>query len=179
MSLIILDRDGVINHDSDDYITSEQQWEAIPGSLQAIAHLSLNGYRIVVVSNQSALALGILSIEDLHRIHQRMLTHLAQYGGVIEAIFFCPHAAGAGCGCRKPATGLLEDISDRLRVSLQHVYFIGDKLTDIQAAQAIKAKPVLVRTGKGQAELERGVIADAVPVYDDLAAAAASILEQC
>ncbi len=176
MKLIILDRDGVINHDSDDYIKSEEEWEAIPGSLDAIARLNRGGYRIVVATNQSGLARGKLDIITLNAIHRKMHTHLSQYGGVIEAIFFCPHGPDENCSCRKPQPGLLHEISRRLRVPLYKTTFIGDSLSDIEAAQTVKARPILVKTGYGQNAVDSGKLPDGVTVYDDLAGAADALL---
>lgn len=176
MKLIILDRDGVINEDSDDYIRKEQEWQAIPGSLQAIAQLNHHGYRVIVVTNQSGLAQGRLTLKELNHIHRKMHTHLAQYGGVIEAIFFCPHGPGEGCACRKPNPGLFMEVEERLRISLHDVISIGDKSSDIEAALAVGAKPVLVRTGKGQGQVDAGLIPADIPVYDDLAQATSALL---
>ncbi len=168
MTLIILDRDGVINEDSDDYIKSPEEWVAIPGSLEAIARLSQNGYQIVVVTNQSGIGRKLFTIETLNAIHIKMNTHLAQYGGVIDAIFICPHLPRDNCGCRKPKPGLYNDVSERLRIPLNKVYCIGDKMTDIKAIESAGGKPVLVRTGKGQSEIDQGLVPDGIPVYDDL-----------
>ncbi len=176
MKLIILDMDGVINRDSDDYIKSEQEWQALPGSLQAIARLNQSGYHAVVASNQSGLARGKFTLKELNRIHRKMHTHLAQYGGVVEAVFFCPHGPDAGCDCRKPAPGMFREIERRLHTPLSGVPVIGDRLSDIQAAQAVGASPILVRTGKGQRQLDEGIIPDNIPVHDDLAQAAAVLL---
>ena len=176
MKLIILDMDGVINRDSDDYIKTEQEWEAIPGSLQAIARLNHSGFHVVTATNQSGLARGKLTLRELNRIHKKMHTHLAQYGGVIEAVFFCPHDPDEGCACRKPKPGLFREIERRLHTSLDGVPVIGDRLSDIQAAQAVGARPILVRTGKGQGQLDEGLIPDNIPVYDDLAQATSALL---
>ena len=176
MNLIILDRDGVINHDSDEFIKSEEEWEAIPGSLDAIARLNRAGYRIVVATNQSGLARGIFSYADLHAIHRKMHTHLNQFGGSIEAIFFCPHAEEENCSCRKPKPGMLHEISRRLRKPLYKAIFIGDKLSDLQAALSVKAKPILVKTGKGKETLAAGELPEEVSVYDDLASATDALL---
>lgn len=170
MELIILDRDGVINEDSDDYIKSPSEWEPIPGSLEAIAKLNQNDYRVVVISNQSGLSRKLFTIETLNAIHTKMHTHLAQFGGVIDAIFFCPHLPKDACNCRKPKPALYNDVAERLRISLSKVFAVGDKLTDIQAAQSAGAKPVLVRTGKGQSQIDEGLIQEGIPIYDDLAA---------
>ena len=169
MSLIILDRDGVINYDSTDFIKSEDEWIPIPGSLEAISQLSQNGYRIIIVSNQSGISRRKLTIDDLNSIHQKMIMHLAQYGGSIEAIVFCPHGPRQGCDCRKPKPGMLFDIAKRLRISLKEVYFVGDSQRDIDAAQAAGAKPVLVRTGNGAVLDDSGCVPVDVPVYNDLA----------
>ncbi len=176
MKLIILDMDGVINRHSDDYIKSEQEWQALPGSLQAIARLNQSGYHAVIASNQSGLARGKFTLQELNRIHRKMHTHLAQYGGVVEAVFFCPHGPDAGCDCRKPAPGMFREIERRLHTPLSGVPVIGDRLSDIQAAQAVGASPILVRTGKGQRQLDEGIIPDNIPVHDDLAQAAAALL---
>ena len=177
MKLIILDRDGVINEDSNDFIKSEDEWQAIPGSLDAIARLNREGFRIVVASNQSGLARGKFDYTDLNAIHRKMHTHLAQYGGVVEAVFFCPHAPEDDCGCRKPKPGLLHEISRRLRTPLYKSILIGDKLSDMQAAMSVKARAMLVKTGKGQASIESGELPEQVSVYEDLAEAADALLE--
>lgn len=177
MKLLILDRDGVINQDSDDYIKSADEWQAIPGSLEAIARLNRGGFRIVVATNQSGLAGGKLDILQLNAIHGRMHTQLAQYGGVIEAIFFCPHGPDEGCSCRKPQPGLLHEISRRLRVPLYRTTFIGDSLRDIEAALTVKAGAILVKTGAGQSLIDSGKLPETVPVYKDLAAVADALLK--
>lgn len=170
MALIILDRDGVINKDSDDYIKSPSEWEPIPGSLAAISKLNQNGYRVVVVTNQSGIGRKLFTIEDLNAIHLKMNTYLSQYGGVIDAIFFCPHIPRDNCNCRKPKPGLYNDVSERLRMSLSKVFCIGDKMTDIRAIQSAGGKPVLVRTGKGQSEIDQELVPAGIPIYDNLAA---------
>ncbi|MFQ5660680.1 MAG: D-glycero-beta-D-manno-heptose 1,7-bisphosphate 7-phosphatase [Gammaproteobacteria bacterium] len=168
MKLIILDRDGVINHDSDDYIKSVDEWLPVPGSLEAIARLYQDGYRILVASNQAGLALGKFNIEALNTIHQNMLSRLSQYGGTIEAIFFCPHAPDGGCECRKPKPGLFNEIARRVRISLEGITSVGDKLSDIEAAKASGASPVLVKTGRGEALVNAGKVPGDVPVFNDL-----------
>ena len=178
MKLIILDRDGVINQDSDDYIKTEQEWQAIPGSLRAIARLNHHGYRVVAATNQSGLARGKLTLKDMNKIHKKMHTLLAQYGGAVEAVFFCPHGQDDGCACRKPNPGLFREIGKRLRTSLNGVVTIGDRLSDVQAALAVGARPMLVRTGKGQQQIDEGIIPDNIPVYDDLAQATSALLAE-
>ncbi|WJW75513.1 D-glycero-beta-D-manno-heptose 1,7-bisphosphate 7-phosphatase [Thiohalobacter sp. IOR34] len=177
MRLIILDRDGVINQDSEAYIKSPEEWHPIPRSLEAIAELNRADYRVVVATNQSGIGRGLYDLDTLARIHARMHQALAEVGGKVEAIFFCPHAPDEGCDCRKPRPGLLLDIASRLQVSLHGVPVIGDALRDLQAAQAVGASPILVRTGKGR-DTEALAEAAGVPVYDDLAAAVSALLQQ-
>jgi len=168
--LIVLDRDGVINRDSDSYITRVHDWIAIPGSLEAIARLCHAGLRVVVATNQSGLGRGYLTMDDLNDMHRKMRDQLQGLGAQIEGIFFCPHAPAAGCRCRKPRPGLLEEIMFRLQVQVRGVPVVGDSFRDIQAAKAVDATPVLVLTGKGQRTLERH--ADElsyVDIYPDLA----------
>lgn len=176
MEMIILDRDGVINEDSDEFIKSPEELIPIPGSLKAITRLNQAGYRVIVATNQSAIARKLLDPEMLNRIHEKLHSLLADSGGSIDSIFFCPHGPNDKCDCRKPKPGLLEDISRRLHVNLEGVIAIGDSLRDIQAAQAVKAFPVLVRTGKGMRTIENGEGLEGVPVYDDLASVVDDIL---
>jgi D-glycero-D-manno-heptose 1,7-bisphosphate phosphatase len=178
VKLILLDRDGVINFDSEDHIRSEEEWRAIPGSLQAIGRLCRAGWRVVIVSNQSGLALGKFTVEHLNAVHQKMIAHLSQYGGVIDAIFFCPHGPDDGCDCRKPKPGLFLDVARRLRVSLDGVHYIGDKMNDVKAARAAGATPVLVKTGYGAKTIAAGGVPDDVPIYDDLGAFVDALLEE-
>lgn len=177
MKLIILDRDGVINHDSDDYIKSAEEWNAIPGSLEAIGDLSKSDYHIVIVSNQSGIGRRLFTIEDLNNIHKKMITALKRYGGKIEAIFFCPHTPDDNCDCRKPRTGLFNEISQHLKIPLTDVPYICDKLSDIEAAEEVGATPILVRTGYGQLTIDSGEVPDHVAIYDDLASVATHILD--
>ncbi len=176
MSLIILDRDGVINHDSDEFIKTPAEWEPIDGSLEAIARLNYAGYRVVVITNQSGIARGLLDVEPLNRIHSKMRRMLAQMGGRIEAIMYCPHGPEDGCSCRKPHNGSFADLAHRLRVNLDNVPAIGDSMRDIQAAKASGARPILVKTGKGERTLAEG-LPDEVEVFDDLAAVVDALLE--
>jgi D-glycero-D-manno-heptose 1,7-bisphosphate phosphatase len=177
MQLIILDRDGVINKDSDEFIKSPDEWEALPGSLEAIARLTQAGYRIIVASNQSGIARKLFDVHTLNKINQKMHQQVIEHGGLIEAIFFCPHGPNDNCECRKPRPGLFKRIATRLNVDLNGVIAIGDSLRDIEAAQAVGASPVLVRTGKGTKTLyEHGEQLEDVPVYCDLAQAVEGIL---
>ncbi len=175
MSLIILDRDGVINHDSDEYIKSPEEWTPIPGSLEAIARLHQAGYKVVVITNQSGIARGLFNMDTLHRIHLKMLEAVRRKGGEIDAIFFCPHAPTDGCRCRKPLPGLFEDVADRLKTNLTGVYVVGDSISDVLAARAVTASAVLVRTGKTAADVTQPEL-QGVPAFADLAAFTDSLL---
>ena len=170
MKLIILDRDGVINQDAKDYIKSPSEWNAIPGSLPAIARLCQNGYRIIVITNQAGLAKKKLDIVALNEIHRKLLDHLSQYGGTIDAFLFCPHEPKDNCNCRKPKTGLLDEISRRLHISLTNIPMVGDKLIDIEAAIAVGARPILVKTGYGEETQASGKLPAGVKVYENLSA---------
>lgn len=177
MSLIILDRDGVINHDSDEFIKSPAEWEPIEGSLEAIAKLNHAGYRVVVITNQSGIARGLFDIDTLSRIHSKMRRMLAQQGGKLEAILYCPHGPEDGCDCRKPLDGAFNALAHRLRINLSNVPAVGDSLRDILAAQSVGARPILVKTGKGEKTLADPALPEDIPVYDDLAAAVDALLE--
>jgi len=170
MGLVILDRDGVINHESDDFIKSPDEWQPIAGSLEAIARLNRAGTRVLVATNQSGLARGLFDIETLNRIHEKMHLALAQLGGAIEAVFFCPCLPDDACECYKPQPGMFNAIAERLRIPLDGVPVVGDARRDLEAARAAGARPVLVRTGKGERTLADPVGLKNVPVYDDLAA---------
>jgi len=173
--LIILDRDGVINHDSPDYIKSPEEWQALPGSLDAIAQLSHADYRVVIITNQSGIAQGMYTINTLNRIHQKMMDELQPLGGEINAIFFCPHGPDDNCACRKPKPGLFLELADRLKCNLKEVISVGDSMRDLLAARTAGAKPVLVETGNGaetiqalqNGDVERGL--KNIPVFKDLA----------
>ena len=175
MKLVILDRDGTINQDSDQYIKSPAEWKPIPGSLEAIARLTQGGWRIAVATNQSGLSRGLFDMATLNAIHAEMHRAVNQAGGRIEAIFFCPHAADSNCECRKPKPGLLLEISKRLDVELAGVPMIGDALRDLEAAVAAGAKPWLVLTGKGRKTRDAGGLPPGTEVAADLAAIAARL----
>ena len=178
MKLIILDRDGVINYDSDAYIKGPEEWVPIEGSLEAIARLNHSGYTVVVASNQSGLSRGFFDINALNAMHKKMDDLLVKVGGQVDAVFFCPHGPDDKCKCRKPKPGLLLDIGKRFNVPLKDVFFIGDTISDINAAAKAKAKAILVRTGKGlitEKKLNKKDKA-AVQVFDDLSAAVNEIL---
>lgn len=172
MKLLVLDRDGVINEDSDDFIKKPEEWLPIKGSLEAIARLTHNGYYIVVITNQSGIGRGLFSADMLSQIHVRMLDYVHQHGGKIHSILFCPHKPEDKCNCRKPDTGLYDELAARLNVSFDEVFSVGDSIRDLVAAQDAGAKPVLVKTGKGRKSLEAMKSDDTlndVPVYDSLA----------
>jgi len=171
MQLIILDRDGVINEDSDAFIKSVDEWHALPGSLEAIARLTQAHYQIIVVTNQSGIARGLFDLEALQQIHTRMQRELASLGGRIDAIYFCPHGPDDDCHCRKPKAGMLRDLAKRLNINLEGVPAVGDSLRDLQAAQSVFARPILVRTGKGlktERELRGRDGLDDCEIFDDL-----------
>lgn len=176
MKLVILDRDGVINEDSEEFIKTPDEWIPLPGSLEAIAQLTNAGWRVIVATNQSGIARKLFDIDTLNAIHDKMYNMVNEYGGVIEAVFFCPHGPKDHCECRKPKPGMLEEISQRLRVDLEGVPVIGDSLRDLQAARAVSAQPVLVRTGKGTKTLYNSEGIEGVPVYCDLKQAANALL---
>lgn len=167
---IILDRDGVINCDSDEFIKSPDEWIPIPGSLEAVARLHRAGHPVIVATNQSGVSRGLLTLSMLERIHARMTDEVRGAGGDLAGVFFCPHCDEDGCACRKPAPGLFYDIASRLGVDLATSYAVGDSERDIVAARRAGARPILVRTGKGLRTLQiSGELPD-VPVYENLAA---------
>jgi D-glycero-D-manno-heptose 1,7-bisphosphate phosphatase len=176
MQLVILDRDGVINEVPDDCIRSPGEWRPIRGSLEAIARLNRAGWRVVVAMNQPELATGQYDLDMLARINETMQRSVKASGGVIDAVFFCPHAAADKCNCHKPAPGLLLDITQRLHIKPGAVPVIGDSISDIQAAQAAGALPMLVKTGKGFGTASLPELDPAVPVFDDLYSAVESLL---
>ena len=175
MKLVILDRDGVINHDSDQYIKSPDEWRPIPGSLAAIARLNQAGYRVVVATNQSGVGRGLFETDTLLAIHDKMLKALTQVGGRLDAIFFCPHTNADNCDCRKPKPGMLKEIAGRFNADLAGVPAVGDSLRDLQAAVAAGAQPILVLTGKGRKTVDDPALPPDTLVFPDLAAAAAHI----
>jgi D-glycero-D-manno-heptose 1,7-bisphosphate phosphatase len=166
--LIILDRDGVINFDSADYIKSPAEWHPIPGSLEAIAKLHQAGYQIAVATNQSGIGRGYYDLATLAAIHEKMLNAVRQLGGEIHGIFYCPQLPDANCDCRKPKPGLLYQIRDYFQYDLANVWSVGDSKRDLQAATAVKAQPVLVKTGNGAALLQKEKLAPPIKVFDDL-----------
>jgi D-glycero-D-manno-heptose 1,7-bisphosphate phosphatase len=177
MKLVILDRDGVVNHDSDSYIKGPDEWRPIAGSLEAIARLNHAGYHVVLATNQSGVGRGLFEVSTLNAIHDKMHRALGQIGGRIDAIFFCPHAQEADCNCRKPKAGLLEEIARRFNVDLKGVPCVGDALRDLQAFTAVGAAPILVLTGKGAKTREEGGLPEGTQIFPDLAEAVRSIVK--
>lgn len=167
MKLIILDRDGVINYDSPDYIKSPDEWHAIPGSLQAIADLHRAGYTITIATNQSGIARGLYDHETLHAIHEKMQNVVHAAGGHIDSIFYCPHHPEENCECRKPGTGLLDQISACYHMPLKGVPFVGDRISDLTLAKKVFAQPIFVRSAYDVPIL--GPEFSDVPCFDDLA----------
>lgn len=183
MKLLILDRDGVINCESSEYIKAPEEWVPIRGSLEAIARLSQAGYDIVVITNQSAIGRGMITPDMLGQIHVRMIDYIQQHGGKIQSVLFCPHHPDDNCDCRKPKPGLYHELADRLSISFNGVYSVGDSLRDLQAAEAAGASPVLVRTGNGKDTLRTLKEAeypelDGTLVFDNLAKFADHLLQE-
>lgn len=176
MKLVILDRDGVINYDSAEFIKKPEEWKPIPNSLEAIARLNQDGYRVVVATNQSGVSRGLLDMTALNAINDKMLKALAHFGGRIDAVFYCPHAHDSGCNCRKPKPGLFEDIGSRFNIDLATVPCIGDSLRDLQAASTVGAQPILVLTGKGRQTAKQGNLPPNTRTYADLDAAVHSLV---
>ena len=176
MKLAILDRDGVINHDSDQYIKSPAEWRPIAGSIEAIARLNQNGYRIAVATNQSGIGRGLFDMATLNAINDKMMELVFRQGGRIDALFFCPHTAAEDCGCRKPKTGMLEEIAARFHTELKGVPSVGDSLKDLQAAESVGALPILVLTGKGARTQEDGGLPKKTLVFENLAEAARHLI---
>ena len=167
---LFLDRDGVINQDSDAFIKSPAEWIPIPGSMEAIARLNQAGYRVVVASNQSGIAREFFDMSILNAIHQKMHNLAQQVGASIDAIFFCPHAAADSCDCRKPKPGMFTEISQRYKISLKGVPVVGDSLRDLQAGYVSGCVPYLVLTGKGEKTQSTGGLPPGTMVFADLAA---------
>jgi D-glycero-D-manno-heptose 1,7-bisphosphate phosphatase len=176
--LVILDRDGVVNEDSDDYIRSADDWRPIPGSIEAIARLSQAGFKVAIATNQSGIGRGYYDEYALAQMHELMHTVVEAAGGQIDALAYCPHTPDAGCACRKPLPGLLDQIADTLNLPLPGAWLVGDTAKDLETALSRQCRPILVLTGKGQrtlATLDPALRAAAV-VLPDLRAAAEYIL---
>jgi D-glycero-D-manno-heptose 1,7-bisphosphate phosphatase len=182
MKLIILDRDGTINEDRDDYVKSPEEWVPIPGALEAIARLNHAGWRMVIATNQSGIGRGTFDMAALNGMHMKMNKLLAKHGGRIDAIFFCPHAPSDQCLCRKPLPGLFAQIGERFGVHLENVPVVGDTLRDLQAGSAVGCPPHLVRTGKAALldDAQLNELCEQVPgttVHADLTAFADHIIQ--
>ena len=175
--LVVLDRDGVVNEDSSEFIKSVAEWRPIPGSLEAIASLTRAGFRVAVVTNQSGVGRGLFSEQTLEAIHAQMRAAVREAGGQLAGIYYCPHHPDADCDCRKPKTALLRRLEHELGVSLEGVPFVGDRVSDVGAADAVGARAMLVRTGQGVATA-RALAPRDIEVFDDLAAAARAILAE-
>jgi D-glycero-D-manno-heptose 1,7-bisphosphate phosphatase len=174
--LVMIDRDGVINEDSAEFIKSVPEWRPIAGSLEAIAALHRAGWRVAVVTNQSGVARGLYDEATLKEIHTHMCEQVRNAGGEIAGVYYCPHLPDAGCECRKPKPGMFRALERELGISVRGQPYIGDRLSDVQAAVAVGARPILVRTGAGAAT--ESLLRDAaLPVYDDLRAAAQALLD--
>ena len=176
--LVILDRDGVVGRDSEAHIRSSDQWHPIDGSLDAISLLTQGGFTVAVATNQSGIARGLLDLAALEKIHEKMTLAVSAAGGHIDRIVFCPHGPSDGCDCRKPAPGLLLQLADHYGIGLAAVPFIGDSLRDLEAAQAVGARDILVRTGNGRITEAQCEPAEGVEVYDDLLQAARALLTE-
>jgi D-glycero-D-manno-heptose 1,7-bisphosphate phosphatase len=177
VKLIILDRDGVINQDSDTYIKTVDEWKPIPGSIDAIVRLFHSGYKVVIATNQSGIGRGFFGYDALEAMHFKLKNLLLNYNVTLSGIFFCPHTPEDQCGCRKPASGLLEQISEELDIDLTGVHIVGDSLRDLQAGLKYNCSPILVRTGKGsnteiQLKKEQNLILKKTKIFDDLACVA-------
>lgn len=175
MKLVILDRDGVINEDSDAYIKSVQEWVPIPGSIEAIAELSKAGWTVAVATNQSGIARGYYDLTTLDAMHARLRDLVAEQGGEVGLIVYCPHGPNEGCDCRKPKPGMLRTIASHYAVDLNGIWFVGDSKGDLEAAVAVDSQPVLVMTGKGHKTRSNTLPAGTL-IFDDLAAVAAELI---
>ncbi|MBP8204101.1 MAG: D-glycero-beta-D-manno-heptose 1,7-bisphosphate 7-phosphatase [Pseudomonas sp.] len=175
MKLLILDRDGVINYDSDAYIKSLDEWIPLPGAIEAIARLSQAGWTVAVATNQSGVARGYYDLATLEAMHARLRERVAEQGGELGLIVHCIHGPDEGCACRKPKPGMLEQIAAYYAVALKDVWFVGDTSSDLSTALAVDCQPVLVKTGKGERTLAKELPAGTL-VFDDLAAVADQLL---
>jgi D-glycero-D-manno-heptose 1,7-bisphosphate phosphatase len=179
MKLVILDRDGVINKESDAFIKSPQEWVPLPGSLEAIARLTKAGYTVVVASNQSGIGRGLFTAKTLEDIHEHMKVEVTKAGGKIDSIFICPHKPEDNCDCRKPKPGLFHRIMAYYVMPMRGVPAIGDSLRDLEAARAAGARPILVRTGRGEITLkELGANAAFTEVYPNLNSVVTQLLSE-
>ena len=168
MKLVILDRDGVINQDRDDFVKNTMEWQPLPRSCDAIANLTQAGWHVVVATNQSGIGRGLFDMHALNSMHEKMHRLVNQAGGRIDAVVFCPHMADDNCRCRKPEPGMVEEIMERFNVRGEGLPLIGDSLRDLQAVAAVGGQPILVRSGKGLRTLEKGGLPEGTLIFDDL-----------
>ena len=175
LKLLILDRDGVINYDSDAYIKSVEEWIPLPGSIEAIAQLSKAGWTVAIATNQSGIARGYYDIATLEAMHARLRALVAEQGGEVGLVVYCPHGPDEGCDCRKPKPGMLKIIAEHYKVPLAGIWFVGDSLGDLEAAKAVDSQPVLVKTGKGDKTQAKNLPVGTL-IFDDLAAVAAELI---
>ncbi|WLH76557.1 D-glycero-beta-D-manno-heptose 1,7-bisphosphate 7-phosphatase [Pseudomonas fluorescens] len=175
LKLLILDRDGVINYDSDAYIKSVAEWIPLPGSIEAIAQLSKAGWTVAIATNQSGIARGYYDIATLDAMHARLRSLVTAQGGEVGLVVYCPHGPDEGCECRKPKPGMLKTIAEHYNVPLAGLWFVGDSLGDLEAAKAVDSQPVLVKTGKGEKTQAKNLPVGTL-IFDDLAAVAAELI---
>ena len=175
---IILDRDGVINVDSDQFIKTPEEWLPIEGSLEAIARLKQAGFVVGIASNQSGIGRGLFDLATLNAMHEKMQQLLAKLGAHIDMIAFCPHTPEDHCDCRKPLPGLYRQLAKRWEIELEGIPVVGDSLRDLEAAMTVNARPLLVRTGKGATTVEQLPDQWSIPVFDDLAQAVNHLLRE-
>jgi D-glycero-D-manno-heptose 1,7-bisphosphate phosphatase len=176
MKLVIIDRDGVINQDSDLFIKTVDEFIPLPGSLEAIARLNQAGYKVAIATNQSGIARGYYDIQTLEAMHDKLSKLLIPLNGHIDYITFCPHGPDDSCTCRKPLPGMYQEIAEHFNISLEGVPVVGDSMRDLEAAIAVNAKPILVRTGKGDRTLSNNNLDDQIPVFDNLQQAVNSLI---
>jgi D-glycero-D-manno-heptose 1,7-bisphosphate phosphatase len=175
--LVMIDRDGVINEDSSEFIKSVAEWRPIRGSLEAIAALHRAGWRVAVVTNQSGIGRGLYDEDALAAIHRHMRERVRAAGGELAGVYYCPHLPEDGCECRKPKPGMFRALERGLGVSVRGAPYIGDRISDVEAAEGVGARPILVRTGTG-AVTEQLLAGRGIPVFDDLAAAARALIDE-
>ena len=180
---LILDRDGVINVESSEFVKTPEEWIPIKGSLEALGQLSQAGYEIVIITNQSGLGRGHFSADMLAKMHAKMIDLIQQHGGKIQSILFCPHKPDEGCECRKPKDGMYQELAQRLNISFTNIYSVGDSVRDLLAAKTAGAKPVLVKTGNGKKSLKeisnnKNLDLQDAPVFDNLASFADALLSE-
>lgn len=179
MKLILLDRDGVINQDSDKFVKNIDEFEMLSGSIEAIANLSQAGFKVVVCTNQSGIGRGLLTMEDLNQIHDKLHQLVSQGGGILDAIIFCPHTPDANCNCRKPKPGMILDICDRFNIdNINKVMMIGDSIRDLEAIANAGGIPILVKTGNGKKTLAKEKLPTGTLIFDNLLAASEYIIDE-